>query len=636
MNPSQHLIPGRWLMAAVGIGVAAAIGCGGTEVVERVVKETVVVEKPVEKVVKETVKETVVVEKPVEKVVEKQVVQTVIVERPIEKILVATPTPRPLEAQTGLRKGTIVAADVSVPAPIFRNALLAWPASVKILQWGFTNSLLFPDPSVEPPARGEAVPGIATAWEVAPDQSKITFKIREGVQFHKGWGELTASDVAFSFNDIHSEGSSFARRGELEQWVARWEAVDPQTVVVHVKQGQLSPTWWRSLTWSNAPTIFSEKVFKAKGEKEAHLTTVGTGPWSVTSWKEDEEINAAAVENHWHQTPRMTSLKIVEIPEDSTRIAAWKTGAVDIAFIPLAFLASTLESVKGSWTVPISDPRGQHVAFAGNYWIQEPHDPTIVTKKEVFPRPGLDKSLPWVGDPRDPASMEKARLVRTALALAIDRETIAKGVLKGFARPMHAWLFPEDSPHFKAGWKIPFDQKRAKELLTQAGFPNGFKMPFNVPPDSPVINVQVGEAIAQMWKNLGIDVKFQSPAYAAARASLVDRSSNTPWLMHDKNFVNPPDTAFGMAVLATRGFSFGMELDKVSATYVLNRKEQDEKKRIQNNIEVEDWLHQWMPWAPAVQQFEVWAVRPEVKEWKPLGDDENIAHRFETAVIERK
>jgi len=595
-------------MLAIGSTMVATIACGG---------ET------------ETVVQTVLVE------VEKEVIQTVIVEKEIAKIQVATPTQRPESEDTGPKPGTLVVADISVPAPTYRNGLLAWPAAVKIRQWGFTDALMSPDPTVESPARGEPVAGIATAWEIAPDRSKITFTIRDDVEFHGGLGTLTANDVAFSMNDVISEGSIYARRGEFEQWVDNWEVIDDTTVVVNIRNDALDANWWNNLTWSNAPSMFSEKVFQDKGVDSAHRTMVGTGPWEVTSWTQNEEINASAVVGHWRQEPRMQNLQILEIPEASTRIAAWKTGAVDIAFIPLAFVADALDSVGGSWTTTISQPRGQHIAFAGNYWIQEPHDPEIVTPEEVYPRPGLDKSLPWVGDPQDQASMDQAKLVRTALALAIDRDTIANGVLKGFARPMTGWLFPEDSEYFKDEWQIGYNQERAKELLVEAGYPNGFTMPLVVPPDSAAVNVQVGQAVAQMWSNLGIDIELKSTAYSVNRASLVDRSSNSPWLMHDKNFVQPPDRAFAMSVLATRGFNFGIELDKVSSTYVKNRAELDRDTRIQNNIELEDWLHEWMPWAPAVHQFEIWAVRPEVVEWRPLGDDENTANHLETALVER-
>jgi peptide/nickel transport system substrate-binding protein len=618
------------VLGIIALAAIALVACGTETVIQ-----TVIVEKEVKG---DTVVETVIVTEQVEvKVMETVIVpQNIVTEKLVEKVLVATPTAAPAD-DSGPKSGTLIVGEVNIPAPTYRNSKTPWPASVKIRQWGFADGLMNPQ-KIDPPKRGEPDfnSSVATGWVVAPDASEITLTLREDIEFHDGWGKLTAHDVAYSMNDIHSEGSTFARRGEFESWVGNWEAIDDKTVKINVRDGKLEEgrvdSWWQILTWENAPSIYSEKVFKEKGPDAAHRTMVSTGPWEVSSWTMNEEINATAVKDHWRAEPRMENLQFVQIAEASTRIAAWKTGGVDITFIPLAFLADALDSVGGSWTVGIAKPRGQHVAFAGNYWIQEPHDPEIVSKEEAFPRAGLDKSLPWVGDPRDEASMQQAKLVRTALAMAVDRDTVVNGVLKGFAEQMTAWLFAETSEYFKDEWQIPYDVDRAKELLVEAGYPDGFTMPFIVPPDSAIINPQVGEAVAQMWTSLGIDVELKNTAYAVNRAALVDRSANTPWLMHDKSFQFPPDRAHGMAVLATRGFSFGIELQTTSDTYLKNKAEGDREKRIQNNIELEDWLHEWMPFAPVIHQFEVWAVRPEVLEWRPLGDDANTANALETAV----
>ncbi|MBI4306385.1 MAG: hypothetical protein HY678_08715, partial [Chloroflexi bacterium] len=270
--------------AAVGF-LSVSLACGGGETI---VERTVVVEKPVV--------QTVVVEKPVEKVVQ----QTVVVEKPIEKVVVATPTPAPPVTKPA-QVGTLVVGLAKVEPPIFLPSESAFSSAVFNAYSGVFESL-FRRTFAEPPAVGdESGEGIATSWVVAPDNSKITFKIRSGVTFHKGFGELTAEDVAFSFNDAMKEGSKFGRAGELRRFMDRWEAVDKNTAVVYLKQGQFDATWWTSQdnTNGNYVPLVSKKFFDQKGAAAALTSMVATGPFEAITWTGGKELVAEAVPAHW-------------------------------------------------------------------------------------------------------------------------------------------------------------------------------------------------------------------------------------------------------------------------------------------------------------------------------------------------
>ena len=189
------------ILGALLSGAGAFVACAGETPAATPVVQTVVVEKQVEKVVQQTV----VVEK--EKSVEKVVQQTVVVVATATAAPVPTATATPIPAPKPAGKVT-VAVDNVPPFVQLQSADVSSVATAA--SWGIFDHLVRAE-YVPPPGYGEykgtGGAGLAEAWEVAPDLSKITFKIRKGVQFHKGYGELTARDVAFTLNEVIKPGT---------------------------------------------------------------------------------------------------------------------------------------------------------------------------------------------------------------------------------------------------------------------------------------------------------------------------------------------------------------------------------------------------------------------------------------------
>ena len=635
------------LSALLGVAAIAVAACGGQaepEVITEV--QTVIVEKqvPGEAVVQtvivekqvpgQTVLQTVIVEKQVPGqtvlqtvVVEKQVpgqpvVQTVVV----EKIVIQAPEP---EVQQP--KGTLVVADTNVGPPLFLPSALTAPFDNKLVHWGFLEGIIraeYAPPPLVGPITGD---GIATSWEVSPDLQKITFKLRRGVQFHKGWGEVTAHDVEFSFNDSLKEGSRYARLGEFEKYMDRWEALDDFTVVVHIKPGKFWPRW--DLDMSNvggaAIPVVSKKVFDQKGEEGALTTMVGTGPFDPVDWTTDEEIRAEAVIDHWRQTPGVAEMRIVAIPEVSSRVAAFKTGEVDIAPIPLRFLKDTISD--GGTVQTLNQGRGQNVAFGGNYWAKTWTDEP---DEVIFPRPGLkaDDDHPWIGHPDDPVSMERARKVRLALAMSINRELINDEILAGLGRASVTFtgILKTDSV-WKDEWAIPYDVEGAKALLAEAGFPSGFSTDFYVPADLTVVEPEIGEVVAQMWRAIGIEVSLEKTAYATRRPTLVARNFDIPWLILGP--YSELGTTLVPAMAPSAGFNLGVEIpNDIAEFHYRNISDFDPQKPLANAAGLQDFMSKWVLFAPTVDVTEPFAVRPEVIEWTPSFEPNSFFSAPETVV----
>ena len=543
----------------------------------------------------------------------------------------ATPEPTPTPPPAG-PTGTLNVGVALITPPNFLPSKIPWPGNLNIISWGVGEGLVRSD-YAEPPLIGPLNDtGIAPTWEVASDQSKITFNIREGVEFHDGWGELTAHDVAHSFNETQAEGSSWARI-EIGDWMSDAVAVDDRTFEFHF--AKWSGVWFQWMYQNTgAVPMISEKAYNDLGYDEAVLTPIFTGPFSVDEWKGNDVVNLSAVDPHWRQTPGVANVKIVEIKEVATRLAAFKTGEIHLAQFPTNRLAEAAEATGGKFH-RIGNASSKHVAFAGNYWMRE--DPK--TGENIYPRPGLnaDDDHPWIGDPDNEANMERARLIRHAMSQAIDRDLINEEVLLGLGSPQYTWYGFDKTAnpdYFKDEWVIPYDPEGAKQTIADQGFPNGFEVPFYLPPDVPgVVSLEIGEAIAQMWRNIGLDVSIESTAYQARRPTMVDRSIDVVWMWQSNAAVGKIDDPHHHGVFPSAGWNRGMEIQWVWDLYEEGDATSDPEERIQINLQGEDLNAHWHTIAPVVGVPSIWVASGEVETWRPYTEGAGYAGTFESVVL---
>jgi len=481
-------------------------------------------------------------------------------------------------------------------------------------------------------------PWIAESWTVAADLSSITFKIRKGIQFHKGWGELTAEDVAWTFNDAFLPESVNNGAEELSPELrAGFDVLDPYTVRMNIGEGGYIDTWqfWFVNIGFDTIGIVSKKAYDELGDEGYARETIGTGVYQNTSWRADDEIVSTAITDHFSGiVPDVKTFRAVMMPEVATREAALRTNEIDMGELPIKQLDSVVKAI-GGYAQEVGVPRPRGFQFAGNYWG---HECTACAPGEVvFPRPGyaeaIEKGYPWVGELGNDESMENARLVRTALNMAIDREKINATVLRGFGRPIYAWMniLPSD-PRHKAEWVYPFDVAKAKEYLTQAGYPNGFDMEVWVAGTFPDDQKESGIAAAEMWREfLNIDVTIDQTAYATRRPTTVDKTLNVPFL-HGINWM-PGQTA-AQYICPQSGHIVGLELeDEVCAIGVSNQTELDFEKRKANNEAVQDYVSHWALSAMIVQFGQYYAVGPRIAEWSPYNVTQVEVNSPETIVL---
>jgi len=412
------------------------------------------------------------------------------------------------------------------------------------MNWSIYEGLFKAPPAPQPgeassPAPATYVSELAESWTIAPDQTSISFNIRQGVQFHDGWGELTAEDVAWTFNESLILGSTGNGAEQLPPALkVGWDAPDKYTAVMNIEPGEFPPTWGTLIGkgWSDTYGMLSKNLYDTVGEDEFLTTPIGTGPYNATYWKGHDEMVAEAVVDHWRVTPSVKVLRVIEMPEQATREAALRTREIDIAPIPGKALNALLGDIGGgAVVVGLTNPNT--IYMSGNYWgktCPSCEETDVYRKWDGFTE-AIELGYPWVGDPEDAEGMEKARKVRWAMSMAIDRQTIIDTVLGGFGAPvynshMHS-QFPPGSPLYRDEWTVPFDTVKANEWLTEAGYPDGFKVTLWSAPDFSFWDPEIADAVGEMWRqNLGLDVTVDHSPYASRRPQSVDKSMNVPWL----------------------------------------------------------------------------------------------------------
>jgi ABC-type transport system substrate-binding protein len=242
--------------------------------------------------------------------------------------------------------------------------------------------------------------------------------------------------------------------------------------------------------------------------------------------KKDERMVVEAVENHWRKTPSVKTIRYLDIPEAAARVAMMETGEAHISgelpFKDIARLQKTGKFKLADAGATVENA----IMMSGNYWDKK-HPVTGAALDLKGYQDALAAKRPWVGNYDDPASMERARKVRWALAMAIDREGINKSLLEGLGNPCYLNQVSINQKGWNDKWKIPYDPAKARQLLKEAGYEKGFEMPLWVDPND--LRTQLGDAIAGLWAaDLNVTVALDRVAFLKFRPGLVQRTTSTP------------------------------------------------------------------------------------------------------------
>lgn len=328
----------------------------------------------------------------------------------------------------------------------------------------------------------EDIFGLAERAELAKDAMSYTIHIRKGVPWQDGWGNVSAADVKYTFERIMSKESTSEMKKRFKAYIKGMQLIDNYTLKFSFKKP--CPEFQSHLSLRFCP-ILCKKYIETVGEEKARGKPVGSGPYRLVEHKFGNYLKWEAVDKHWRIVPEFKYLYQYIIPEESTRFAMLKTKKLDLAMIS-QFHKSQAEKIP--W-LSIKFPPGGYTIYLVFGGLLTPPDPRY--------KEGYHSSDPW-----------KDIRVREAMAISIDREAICKALYKGAARPTTlGWLFP--------GWQnlppIPYNPQKAKRLLAEAGYPNGFSLNvIGVTGWNPADELpKLIEIIAGYWEQIGLKCKIK-------------------------------------------------------------------------------------------------------------------------------
>ncbi|MQF81741.1 MAG: ABC transporter substrate-binding protein [SAR202 cluster bacterium] len=571
------------------------------------VVQTVVVEKEVQVQVKgDKVIETVIVEKEVQVKGEKEII--------IQTVVSSPPTPVPA---TAIPLPTAIAINIPEPKNAAGSLVMAIDAvgsgggvqsagagTEGAMHKGITETFfMVTDDSAETGV-------LAETWTVAEDLSSVTINLRQGVQFHGGYGEMTSADVIWNMNDANSGTTPTSIHGQAGDMNALfganpWEAIDDYTVKATFSA--FNPTWTtRELNLGGeSVAIVSKKAYDDNGEDWALQSSnmIATGPFEIVEWAADDRIVTKAVSGHWRQAPAVSEITWLEVPEADTKMAMLRTGEIDMGEVPLSRVGEL--SAQG-FEVLAAGGRADEIGimFAGNLW-----ETNHITTGEELDRQPLNqaKKLAWLGHPDDEADMEQAKKVRTALSMALDRELINEQLNAGLGWPTYITMFSPTAPQWQDKWNIDYDPAGAESLLDDAGLERKdndvrFEIVIYGQP-SPSAYADMALAIGGMWDDIGVLTSVQNYAYNIIRPSLVQRTQVAPFLKTcgESTSSAPWDWPRGikMSSMSRGGFSCAQESPEIAGWLVEAQNEPDAAKRIEINNKMAQWMHDWA-FAPGV------------------------------------
>jgi peptide/nickel transport system substrate-binding protein len=325
------------------------------------------------------------------------------------------------------------------------------------------------DAVVKPMPGDLMTPSLAESWTLSPDQLSYEFTLRQGVKFHNG-DPFTAEDVKFSFRR--------AKGKLLHEKVRDVVIVGPHRVRFVLKEPWPDFMSFYGTLVSGAAWVVPKKYVEQVGDDGFRKRPIGLGPYKFVSQTPGVEVVLEANESYWRKVPSVRRLVFKSVPDATTRLAMLKRGEVDIAYLLDAALAQEVKR-DPNLTLAFSGAIGVHYLDFFDMW---------------------DPKSPW-----------SDRRVRLAAAHAIDVKALNDAENLGASRPTGG-VIPRAFDFTLKLEPYAHDPARARKLLAEAGYPNGFDAG-DLLPYPPYFSM--GEAVASDLQSIGIRTRIRTMERAA-------------------------------------------------------------------------------------------------------------------------
>src|SRR5687767_944110 len=425
------------------------------------------------------------------------------------------------------------------------------------------------DALVRPMPGNPMSPSLAESWSASPDGLSWDFVLRKGVRFHNG-DVLTADDVKFSFDRYRGVSSKL-----FKDKVQQVQVVDPHRV-----RFQLREPWPDFLTFYATPAtgaswIVPKKYVEKVSDDGFKKAPIGAGPYRFVSFTPGVELVLEAFDQYWRKSPNLKRVVLRAVPDEATRLAALKRGEVDIAFNVRGALAEDLQRTPGLTLKPTVG-LATHWAYFAEQW---------------------DPKSPW-----------HDRRVRLAANHAIDRNAINQADALGHAKVIHS-IIPSTFEYY---WQPPgygYDVARAKQLLTEAGYPVGFDAGEYVC-DAGISTI--AEAVVNYLNAAGIRVRLRPIERAAFFKGFSEKKH--------RGVVHSSSGAFGNAATRIEAFisgggtyAYGSYAD-IDGLFREQVTDLDPRRRAATLERIQQLVHEKAMFAPIFLNASINGIGPKVAE----------------------
>ena len=426
------------------------------------------------------------------------------------------------------------------------------------------------DALVKPMPAGLNTPSLAESFTASKDGLTYEFVIRKGVKFHNG-EPVTAADVKFSFERYKGSGVKL-----LKERVREVQIVDPGRVRFHLKEPWPDFMAFYGTIATGAGWIVPKAYVEKVGDDGFKRAPIGAGPYRFVSFTPGIELVLEAFEGYWRKTPNVKRLVLRSLPEETTRAAALKKGEVDIAYLLTGPVAEDVQRTPGFKLV-------SRAASPAVFWLDLPDQ--------------WDPKSPWA-DVR----------VRKAASVAIDRQAINQAETLGFSK-ITGSLIPSALEFSKTFPPDPYDPARARRLLAEAGYPNGFDAG-DLYPWPPYFSM--GEALTGYLQAVGIRTKVRIMERAALTTAWREKKLKNV-IVGISGAGSSASTRLEAYVSKAGSYTAGV-IPEVEDLFQRQVRETDVKKREALLHQIQQILYDRMTHIPLYELAFIWGVGPRVEE----------------------
>ena len=452
-------------------------------------------------------------------------------------------------------------------------------------------------------------------WSVSEDGTTWRLQLKEGIPYHKGWGTANIQDLMWVVNQIMLEEARHPGKTNMRRIFQRDETdttitiIDDMTVEINTGTHQAFDFIWRFQQFgaNNFIPLASKAYADDVGDKQATLEGIGTGPWQFVEFRTNERFISEAVPDHWHKTPYFQELHYFQIAEESTRLANFLAGELDTMQVSLGSIPQLIDA-EGVKFMRFTGALELHMTLHGQLYVD----------REGIPE--RDNSLPWnsITDDINSPEWKRARDVRRAMIISIDRESIVDNVLdsEGHANiPYWRWTGYE---HFfdeeMRNTKPEYDVEKARKLLADAGFAEGFEVDMALTQRSYPGTPKVGEAVCVMWEEINVRCRQHRMPMTAFRPHFVNRTWKG-YNTHDNSPSDEPLNSYSHGISSKGLIMRGMEHPYLDAQVEAMFNEPNFEKRMEIQRETAKWLLAEAVQIPIAASNVVWPVGAEIDLW---------------------